>query len=293
MLGNTLVSEALWDRREIPEEIARLDPAADSTRIILLSTNRLLPRYGAAMLFNLLYCLGFLRVSGQIEGARAVDRDGGGKIHRRGDRRAEDTVRHFTTWIRYGPTSEEGLALLQGVKRVHDHYAKNYSISNETMVHTIALFAVQFEHMFRLVGAEGFSQAEKDAQVTHWRAIGAHLGTHDMPETWEGMEHFLEWYEASPKWFGSTPEGHRCSEALIGQFSDRWLPKGFRWTGRLLLLSLVEDHVLRAIDQKKPARPLVWLVRRLVHTGLLAEQRLFPKRRGLIDPSALLQPRHA
>jgi hypothetical protein len=278
-------------KRWIEEEIARLNPVDDSEAIVLLSANRLLPRFGAAMVLNLLYCLGFLRVSGQLEGARAVDRDGSGKVHRHGDRRAEDTVLHFTTWIQYGPTSEKGLALLQGVKRMHDHYAKQYSFSNETMVHTIALFTVQFEHMFRLVGAKGYSQIEKEAQVTHWRAIGEQLGTREMPETWEGMERFLEWYENSPEWFGPTPEGYRCSAALIGQFSDRWLPRGFRWAGRLLLLSLVEDHVLRVLGQGKPARPIVWLVRRIVRTVMLVNQRLLPERRQLIDPSALLYSR--
>jgi hypothetical protein len=69
-------------RKWITEEISRLDPVADSALIMLLSTNRLLPRYGAAMVLNLLYCLGFMRISGQLEGARAVDRQGAGKIHR-------------------------------------------------------------------------------------------------------------------------------------------------------------------------------------------------------------------
>lgn len=232
------------------------------------STERLLPRHGEAILLNLAYCLGFLRVSGQIEGARAVDRDGTGKIHRQGDRRAEDTVSYFTAWIQHGPESPEGIASLERVRRMHDHYAREYSISNETLVHTIALFTVQFEHLFRLIGAEGFSQIEKEAQVTHWRLIGERLGVRDMPTTWEGMEGFLERYEGSPAWFGPTPEAHRCAEALIAQFARRRLPRGFRWTARLLLLSLVEDHVLRALGEAQPPRPIVLSVRRLVRTGL-------------------------
>jgi len=250
------------------ETLRLVDPVADSARIVRLSTERLLPRYGEATALNLVYCLGFLRVSGQLEGARAVDRHGAGKIHRQGDRRAEDTVGYFLTWIQHGPASEEGAASLERVRRMHDHYAREYSISNETMLHTIALFTVQHEQLLRLVGAAGFSQIEKEAQVTHWRAIGERLGARDMPATWEGMERFLEWYEGSPAWFGPSPEAHRCAEALIEQFANRRLPAGLRWAARPLLLSLLGDQVLHAVGEEKPARPIVRLVRRLVRAGL-------------------------
>lgn len=89
------------------------------------------------------------------------------------------------------------------------------------------------------------------------------------------------------------PEAYRCGEALIDQFSVRWLPRGFRWAARPFLLSLVEDHVLQALGQAKPARSIVWLVRKLVRAVLLVSQRLLPERRQLIDPSTLLQPHHA
>jgi hypothetical protein len=293
MMNENLPASRAGGRRWISEEIASLDPVVDSTRIVLLSANRLLPRRGGALILNLLYSTGFLRICGQVEGARAVDREGRGKIHRNGDGRADDTIAHFTTWIRYGPRSAEGAASLRQVRQIHDSYAKRYSMSNETMVHTIALFTLQFEHLFRLVGAPGYSEIEKRALVNDWRVIAGRLGVEDVPATWDGMERFLGWFEASPVWFGPTAEGHRCAESLIEQFSRRWLPPGCRWIGRLLLLSLVEDNVLLATGERKPPRRVVGALRLLIRMELVATQRFCRERRQLLDPTTLLDPRPA
>jgi hypothetical protein len=257
-------------------EIDRLDPddPAQADRIVLLSASRLLPPVGAPLVFSLLYCLGFLRISGQIEGARAVD--GSGKIHRAPERRAEDTIRHFTTWIGHGPGGEAGAASLNSVRRVHERYARRFPISNETYVHTIALFAVQFDHLLGLVGAPGYSEVEKRAHVVHWRGIGERLGVRDMPATWEGMERALEDYERDPLWYGPSAEGHRCAESLIAYFATRWLPPGLRWAARPLLLSLLPEHVLAAIDEPDPPRSVVWLVRRAIHVGHLLNRSFLP-----------------
>jgi hypothetical protein len=275
-------------RRWIAAEIADLDPTkpADADRIVLLSTTRLLPPLGGALIFNLLYCLGFIRISGQVEGARVVD--GSGKIHRAPERRAEETIRHFVTWIGHGPGSDAGAASLASVRRIHDHYARRYPISNETHVHTIALFAVQFDHLLRLVGAPGYSEAERHAQVVHWRGIGERLGVREMPETWEGMERILEDHERDPRWYAPTPEGHRCAESLIAYFAARWLPPGLRWAARPLLLSLLPDHVLVAIDEPRPPRPVVWLVRYGIRLGLRLDETFLPDRREPVDLAAVL-----
>jgi hypothetical protein len=277
----------------IEREIAELNPATESARIVLLSANRLLPRYGGKALFNLLYCLGFLRVSGQLEGALAVDRAGAGKVHRNPDKRAEETISHFLTWISNGAASEESIASLERVRRMHEHYERDYSFSNETLVHTIALFTVQFDHLLRLVGARGYTEIEKKAQVAQWRAIGAALGVQDMPDTWEGMEDFLTCYETDASWFGPSPAAYRCANSLIAQLTQRWVPRGFRWSGRLVIRCLLGDRVLWATGQRKPMRPIVWLVRRTVRAGLFLNDRLLPPRRELIDPSLLLAARTA
>lgn len=284
-------SRALRSRKWIAADIARLDPDTDSAQIMCLIINQLLPRRGGGVLLNVLYTVGFMHIAGQREGARAVDRHGTGKIHRDGDRRANDTLSFFLGWFQHGPRSPDGNASLAQIKRIHDHYARDYSMSNETFIHTIALFTVQFEQLFSLVGAEGFTQTEKAAQVTHWRGVGDGLGVRELPTRWADMERFRQWYEASPDRFGPTPEATRCVNALIDQFSDRWLPTRLRWAGRPLLLSLHNDHTLRAIGQTKPHSPVVWLVRHLVRAGLFVNRRVLSDRRELVDLSTLFAHR--
>lgn len=272
-------------RKRIDREIAALDPVADSAQIMRLIDARLTPRIGAALLRNLFYAWGFMRIAGQIEGARAVDRAGTGKIYRHPDIRAEETLAHFTGWTQHGASSAAGVASLDQVKSLHERYARRYAMSNETFVHTIALFTVQFEHLFALVGAPGFTGTEKAAQVEHWRTIGEHLGARELPASWDGMERALRDYESSPRWFGRTPEARRCADAFIDQFADRWLSRPLRWVARPLLLSLHENHVIDAVGHQRPARPVVALVRGAVRGLLFINRRLLADQRELLDPS--------
>ncbi|APE33581.1 hypothetical protein BOX37_05915 [Nocardia mangyaensis] len=274
-------------RKWITAEIARLDPRTDSTQMMGLIINRLLPRVGGALFLNLFYTVGFMHVAGQREGARAVDRHGTGKIHRDGDRRADDTLRFFLSWFQHGALSTHGNASIAQIKRIHDRYSSEYSMSNETFIHTIAWFTLQFEQLFTLVGAPGFTPMEKAAQVSHWRAVGEGLGVRDLPESWEEMERSLAHYESSPEWFGPTPEGTRCVNALIEQFENRWLPTGLGWTARPVLLALHSDLTLSALDLKRPSRPITWTVRYLVRAGLTLNRRLLPDRRELLDLSTV------
>jgi len=270
-----------------PAAQRQLDPVDDSTQIMRLIVNQMVPRASRALTLNLIYSVGFMHICGQIEGARAVDRHGAGKIHRDGDRRAEDSISHLiTSWIQSGPRSQSARESMARVKRIHERYARDYSMSNETFVHTIAFFTLQFDHLFRLVGAKGFTNAERTAQVTHWRLVGERLGVEQQPETWEEMERFVDWYEHSPEWFGPTPDSRSCANALIEQFSNRWLPPGLRWVGRPLLLSLHEDHVLEALSQKRPRKPVIWTIRRLVRTTIFLNREVLGHRRA---PSAWLR----
>ncbi|ORJ52568.1 hypothetical protein [Mycobacterium simiae] len=85
------------------------DPEPDDAEIVAALTairSRITPPIGAAMLYNLMYAVGFTRISGSVEGADAVDPAGTGKIHRHSDSRADDTMQHFPAWITHGAHSE-------------------------------------------------------------------------------------------------------------------------------------------------------------------------------------------
>lgn len=248
------------------------DPTdADVVATLAAIRTRITPPVGAAMLYNLIYAVGFTRISGSVEGAEAVDRAGTGKIHRHGDRRADDTTHHFLSWMRHGAHSAESRASIATVMRMHDHYGQLYAMSNETFVHGIAVFTLLFDEVLQIVGVDAFSDEEKAAQVAHWFAIGEQLGVQNMPDSWSGMQHAMLAYEADPQWFRPTPEGYRCTRALIDQFNNRWLPRFLHPVGRAVLLSLQPDQVLWAAGERKPPAIVVQIVR-LSLRGLITAQ---------------------
>jgi len=276
------MSQRSW----IEHEIARLDPEADSERIVLLSTNRVLPRFGRAMAMNLVYTLGFLRISAQIEGARVVDAIG--KIHRAPEARAEASMGAFALWISQGPRSEAGRASLSEVRRIHDQIAQRHPIYEEEMVNSICLFTVQFQLLFDTLGLPGYSEAEKRAQVAHWLEIGQQLGIEQMPQTWQGMVDSMHAYEADPQRFGPSAAGARCAQSLVSQFAARQMPPGLRWAAEPMLASLLDEPVLAAIDMRPPPKPVVTSLRATLRATVALGSRLFREPRELIDPTTIL-----
>jgi hypothetical protein len=266
--------------RWIEDEIGTLDPRADSSRMYLLTLNRFALRH--PMFSGLFYAYGFMRIAGQVEGAIAVDRAGKGLVHRAADGRADGTLKYLGEWVHEGPRSEAGRRSLARVKAIHDRYARRYAMSNETHVHTIALFTTQFERLMALVGASGFSDRERVAQVEHWRQVGEQLGVQDMPETWEGMVAAQDAYERSEH-FRPTPEGHRLAVAFVDHFAARWFPRGLRWLGRWVLLSLHEEHVLRVLALAPPPRRAAHAIRTVLRAGIFVKTRVLPDRRELLD----------
>ncbi|SNY77928.1 hypothetical protein SAMN04244553_1135 [Nocardia amikacinitolerans] len=229
---------------------------------------------GARLAENLIYAVGFIRTCGGVEDAEAVDRAGSGKIHKQGDRRADATAGYFQYWMTYGATGARTRESVAKVAAMHEHYKKSYTMSNAAFVHGVALFTILFDEIFQIVGLDVFTEEEKAAQAAHWRAIGEQLHVHDMPDTWAGLQRFNTEYEHNPAYFRPTPEAHRCAEALIDQFNNRWLPRALHPLGRALLLSLVPDHVLVAVGERKPPVVVVHLLRIAVRLGLLAQWRM-------------------
>jgi hypothetical protein len=270
---------SLRRRQWVAAHIAGLDPNTDASEIVRLSLARHMPRFATAAVLNLVYCLGFLRLSGQIEGAAVVDRHGRGKIHLFPNRRAQDTVSYFLFWMQAGPQTESGRSSINEVRRVHEGYARRYAMSNETFVHTICFFAVQLDHMLRLIGAPRLTDVERTANLVYWRAVGEQLGVSGLPASWQEAECYLAAYEGSPWWFGPTAAANRCAQALISQFAQRWLPVGLRWTARPIILSLLEDHVVTAIGYDRPPRAVALTVRTATRAALWLSRTL------LADPA--------
>ncbi|MEV6060003.1 hypothetical protein AB0L62_08360 [Nocardia asteroides] len=259
------------------ENVTRNASSAPSDAVGARSPKRFDTR---ALVGNAMYTIGLMRVCGGVEDSAAVDRGGRGKIHQQADRRADATTDHFRLWMKHGADSPETRAAVAKVAQLHSHYAQSYSMSNDTFVRGIALFATLFEEVTHLVGLDLLSARQKSAQVAHWLAIGEQLGVRNIPQTWAGMKHANWVYEHDAVNFRPTPEGKRCADSLIRQFNERWLPRPLHPIGRVVLLSLQPDHVLVAVGQKKPPAPLVVLVRAVIRVSAKLAQRGKRRRRA-------------
>lgn len=256
--------------------IEGLNPITDSEELSRRTLRRHLAPVGTGMLLNLIYAINISRSCGSYEGAAVTDRDGRGLVHRTPDERADDTIGYLVGWIHNGSTSSWTDETVTNVRRAHDHHGKSYSMSNETFLHGTSLFCLQLNLMRKFVGAPELTDAEKTAQVEHWRSVAEKLGVKDIPTTWEGMEAILAAYEGSEKWFGPSASAHACSEAAIEQFTARWFPRPLGFLGRTLVLSLTEPHVLRALGQRPPPRFVVAAIRAGVRMNLFVTTRLLP-----------------
>jgi hypothetical protein len=145
-------------------------------------------------------------------------------------------------------------------------------------VHGIALFTLLFDEFASLARSDVFTDAEKAAQVQHWRTIGELMRVHDLPTTWSGMQRALDQYEASTAWYRYTPEGHAAAQTVIAQFNQRWLPRWLHPLGRAALLSLQRDHVLLALGLKKPPLPMVWIIRTILRAAILLQLQFVARR---------------
>ena len=254
--------------------------AADRARLEAIARRlpgKFTPPVGAALVNNLIYAVGFVRVMGEHEGAMATDRHGTGQVHHKGDQRAIATITPMIDWILDGASHPNTVESVARVQRMHDAFAKTYSFSNETYLHGIAYFTLLFDEIFQMAGADVFSEEEKEALVYHWRTIGGYMRIQNMPTTWRGMQGVVRRYEESPDWFGPTEAGIRGAEAIIQQFTDRWFPRALHPVGRTIVRALTPEHVLDAVCQPRPPAAAAWIVRRVFRGYLLVQTKVFAR----------------
>lgn len=240
-------------------ELHRLDPEADAGRITELSFSMRFPR--SAFPYHMYYSMFFLRASGAPASAWPIDRDGKGFFYRNGDKRADDTTADIFGWMHEGPHSEVGAASLARVKRMHDSLRDRWGMPNDVLVHTLACDLLSPDWMMETVGGPRMDEHERRAQLAFWHAVGDGLGITEVPETWDGMIRYVEEYERSEH-FRPSPYGKRLAHGFLQQFCERWFPRGFRWLGRWILLSLTPDHVIEVHDFKRPPQAFI----RVSHT---------------------------
>ncbi|MEV6363758.1 hypothetical protein [Nocardia asteroides] len=270
----------------IRAEIERLDPAVDSERIVRLTSCQLIPK--SLLVVHLFYTVGFVRFAGPPVSAESVDRAGTGMLYDHGIRRADETMFHLFRWVDDGASAAISAESLRHVRNWHSSVARDWPMPMHTFQHSAAVFTLAYDRLLRhIAGAPGLSDNERRAQLIHWRTVSEHLGVADLPDTWPGMERFLETYEHGAE-FVHSPSGHRLANALIDQFATRWFPRPLHWFGRWLVLAFSEEHVIDTLRISQPPRVFRFAVRVLSRAAVFAKRHLLPDPREVFRLSDII-----
>jgi hypothetical protein len=273
----------------IAAEIERLDPEVDYEEIWKLSTCY----YVNDFMMNFLYTTGFPHFILPPHGGETIARGGSGKVIRRQDKREKDTVHRFWTWFEFGPSRTETQISLAQLNKIHQGVWKkmpgNFAQIDD-FVYTMCWIAVDMHRLRLRIGLAGFTRNQQIATHRFWYEIAkmfvSEVGPvhQEFPEDFDGMLEYMDRYEAVDWQY--SPEGGQTCEALLQQFSRRWFPPGFRWAGRTMILSLLDEPAHRVHRLSSPHPVVVRLNELGMRLLLLVKERILP------DPKITTPERH-
>jgi hypothetical protein len=179
--------------------------------------------------------------------------------------------------IYHGVEHERGRRAVAQLNRIHSHY----SIANDDFLYILSALAVVPLRWIDQHGHRALTDADRAATYAFYRALGQNLGVRDIPGTYEGLERYLDDYEAAHMRF------HEGAPELIGA-SRRLLADRFpRWLRPLILAAgdaLLDTRLRTSLGLAAPS----WLTRTAVSAALrlraYAARRRGPARAPVFEP---------
>ncbi|MCZ4587601.1 hypothetical protein O4328_28600 [Rhodococcus opacus] len=271
----------------IADEMEKLDPYTDYADIWKLSTCY----YVNDFMMNYLYTSAFTHFILPPYGGETVVKTG--KVIKHQDTRADDTLHHFWIWFEHGPNSNETAQSVGDVNKIHAALWKrmpgNFA-HDDDFVYAMCWLAVEMHRLRLRVGLAGYTEQQKIAFHKYCYELSklfvSENGpiTDQVPDSFEGMLEFADKYEAT-NWEHS-PEGQLAAEALIDQFANRWFPRGARWIGRSMMLSLLDEPCRRVHRIPTPNRFTIKFFEFGFKSILWAKEKVLP------DPKMTTPERH-
>jgi hypothetical protein len=213
-------------------QIAQLDPVADRTLIV-----RKMVQFEFPWDMQRSLELALFRTFAVPSIGRLLDR-----TREFGDatqKRYDDTLLLlYHVWL--DDTADERRVATEHLNFIHGHY----SISNDDFRYTLSTFVVVPVRWLQRYGWRPLSYVEVTAWTNVMRDMGAQMGIHGMPETYEGFAALLDDYEATR--FGYDPANERVARATLDMMVG-WYPRLIRPVVRAFVPALLEKHVLTAV----------------------------------------------
>jgi ER-bound oxygenase mpaB/B'/Rubber oxygenase, catalytic domain len=246
------------------EEIRRLDPVADHSRIVYLDACLEFPwDTTRALELALFRTFAVPTVGGLL--------DSTGEFAARPQKRYDDTDLILSTIVEAGYDSREGRAAIRRMNQIH----ARFEISNDDFLYVLSSFVFEPIRWNARFGWRPLIEAERLASFHFWRVIGRMMGIGDVPEHYEDLERFNERYERER--FARSAASERVGAATRDMFLA-WFPALPNRFGSQAIYALMDDRLLAAFGFPRPPRA----VRAAVEAALRARSQavsLLPARR--------------
>ncbi len=169
-------------------------------------------------------------------------------------KRHDDTALVLESVLDEGMESAKGRSAIRRMNQMHG----SYDISNDDMRYVLATFVVIPQRWIRDYGWRRGTEGEKVASVRYYQRMGRLMGIKDLPADFAGFEELLDTYEREH--FAYDQKSRAVADATL-ELLVSFYPRVFAKGTNLFSRALMDDHLLKAFDYKKPSRPVVWLSR--------------------------------
>jgi hypothetical protein len=229
------MGESKWLR-----EIRTLDPERDCRRIVFLDAFYEFP-FDTTRALELAFFKTFASPS------IAALLDSTGEFTLRGQKRYDDSDLLISAFSEDGWAGEQGKRALRRMNEIHGRFA----IANDDFLYVLSAMVLEPLRWNERFGWRRLVEAERLALFHFWCEIGRRMAIKEIPESLAELERFNVAYEGSR--FAATKEGSRLARAQRDVFLA-WFPWIPHSLGARAISSLLEEHVIEALDLVRPTR---------------------------------------
>lgn len=169
------------------------------------------------------------------------------EFHQRPQKRYDDTGLMVSLILKWGHDTPDGQAVIQRMNQIHGHFA----ISNADFLYVLSTFIYEPVRWIERFGWRSLSDLEKQALFYFWRSVGGQMGIHDIPDTYEALEHYNLTYEREH--FRYSEANRRVGESTFNLFLS-WFPAFLRPSIRPFVYAIMDDRMLQAFGFPQPQR---------------------------------------
>jgi hypothetical protein len=227
-------------RRPALEEIQRLDPVSDHSRIVYLDACFEFP-FDVTRALELAFFRTFA-VPSIAERLAST-----GEFTDRPLKRYDDSDLLISSFVEHGYDSPTGRAAIRRMNQLHGRF----EIPNEDFIYVLSTLALEPFRWNVRFGWRRATDTERIASFEFWRRVAGLMNIRDVPPSYEELERFNVEFERER--FAYSDAGHRVATSMIDMFVGK-LPGVPKKLGRRGVHALLDEPLLDALGLPHPSR---------------------------------------